>query len=56
MQIFNEEGQKRKIVLILDRQEVKDLMEALETAIKVRKGKLRWKKMMEDLSNRAYVW
>lgn len=56
MDIFNEEKMFGKVIIVVDRAETKQIIEALDTAIKVNKRRVIWKRILKDLRNKAAVW
>ena len=58
MRIFNEEsvGKNTEVILLLKRKEAMIIIEALEYAYDKRPKKLTWKKLLDDLLTKVYVY
>ena len=57
MRVFNEEGSKKaEIVLVLEGTDARDIVEALEVAIKDRPRKSKWKTLHKKLDDWAAAY
>ena len=58
MRIFNEEsvGRNTEVMLLFKRKEIEIIIEALEYAYDLRPKKLTWKKILDDLLNKVYIF
>ena len=59
MKVFNEESSKSKsleVILLLQLKEAKTIIEALEYACEARPRKITWKKILNDLREKAGVY
>jgi len=56
MRIFNEESKKGEVLILLKTKEGKDLIEALEDAVKHRPRKIVWRRLLNELSEKAGVY